>query len=334
MTDPDGRQSGYTESTGSVNQIPGTYYSGDGAVELLIVPLPPDGTYNVQLAGLGGDFNASITVVDSNGKSTNIVSQNLSEGATSSISFQVGNTATTIPVGLGQAAANSVATAIGVVGAFGNLDFRLAFARALNEATSDDVKFDEPDSPTTGLIYWLMISAQVARQQIFGPLWQSLESPVGELLGEAKLPRIAIPSEFVDQFWSQVGQTLTGVPSGIYRLGNMLESVIPTLLPRRIRSTTPRAGEQGQPNTPPVNNGVKSKRSSLERPRSTPNTPPSSEGQAPRPNKPNAAKDKSAQTPDSKKSDEQQVNSSHSYWPWFASKDQRAATTSADRRRA
>lgn len=334
MTDPDGRQSGYTESTGSVNQIPGTYYSGDGAVELLIVPLPPDGTYNVQLAGLGGDFNASITVVDSNGKSTNIVSQNLSEGATSSISFQVGNTATTIPVGLGQAAANSVATAIGVVGAFGNLDFRLAFARALNEATSDDVKFDEPDSPTTGLIYWLMISAQVARQQIFGPLWQSLESPVGELLGEAKLPRIAIPSEFVDQFWSQVGQTLTGVPSGIYRLGNMLESVIPTLLPRRIRSTTPRAGEQSQPNTPPVNNGVKSKRSSLERPRSTPNTPPSSEGQAPRPNKPNAAKDKSAQTPDSKKSDEQQVNSSHSYWPWFASKDQRAATTSADRRRA
>lgn len=88
MTDPDGRQSGYTESTGSVNQIPGTYYSGDGAVELLIVPLPPDGTYNVQLAGLGGDFNASITVVDSNGKSTNIVSQNLSEARQAAFHFR------------------------------------------------------------------------------------------------------------------------------------------------------------------------------------------------------------------------------------------------------
>ena len=112
LTDPDGRQAGYTEGTGVVNQIPGTYYSGDGAVELLIVPLPPDGTYNVQLAGLGGDFNASITVLDSNGTSTNIVSQNLSDGATSSLSFQVGNS--TIPVGQGLAANSGAASAIGV----------------------------------------------------------------------------------------------------------------------------------------------------------------------------------------------------------------------------
>ena len=333
LTDPGGRQSGYTETAGSVNQIPGTYYSGDGAVELLIVPLPANGTYNVQLAGLGGDFNASITVVDSNGTTINIVSQNLSDGETSSVSFQVDNTSTTIPVGLGLAAANASASAIGVVGAFGQFGFRFALAPALEEAASDGFDVDGPDSLPTGLMFWLSVSARVARQQFIEPLWQSLGTPLGNLLGEGELTRIVIPSEFVDQFWSLVGQTLTGVPSGIYRLGNMLESVIPTLVPRRNRLTTPRAGDQGQPNTPPGNNGVKSKRSSLERPRATPTTPPSG-GQTPRPVKPNATKDKSAQTPESKKADNQQSSSHGTHWLWFPFNDEKSAAVPAHRRGA
>ena len=333
LTDPAGRQSGYTESASSVNQIPGTYYSGDGAVELLIVPVPPDGTYNLQLAGLGGDFNASITVVDSNGTTTYIVSQNLSDGATSSVSFQVGNNSTTIPVGLGLTAANAAASAVGVVGAFGNLEFRLALASAIETTTSDGFEFDDRDSLVTGLMSWVTVSARVARQHLLDPLWQSFGSPLGELLGDRTLVPSAIPAEFVDQFWGLVGQTLTGVPSGIYRLGDMLESLLPTLAPRRNRSATPRAGDQGQPNSPPVNNGVKSKRSSLERPRATPATPPSGE-QAPRQGKPNATKDKSAQTPNAKEADHQHSSSHAARWLWFTFPDNKTAAIPANRRSA
>ena len=329
LTDPGDRQSGYTANTGSVNQVPGTYYSGDGAVELLIVPLPPDGTYNVQLAGLGGDFNASVTIVNGDRTTSGVVSD------FSGQFFQNGDVAVQIgegriPVGLGLAAAHAgAASAVGVVGAFDQAEFRLALASALEQATSNEFDLDETDSRATGLMFWLSVSARALRQQVIEPLWQSLGTPLGSLLNEGGLTRIEIPSEFVDQFWSQVGQTLTGIPSGIYRLGNMLESVIPILVPRRIRSTLPRSGDQGQPNSAPGSNGTKARRSSLDRPRVAPPN-----GQAQPPSKPNATKDKSAQTPDSKKVDGQQANTSHTRWLWFTFKDERPTAKPIERRGA
>lgn len=332
LTDPDGRQAGYTEGTGVVNEIPGTYYSGDGAVELLIVPLPPDGTYNVQLAGLGGDFNASITVLDRNGTSTNIVSQTLSEGATSSVSFQVGGNF--IPIGLGLAAAQGGgSSAVGVVGAFGQQDFRLALASAFEQAIVNALQTDGQDAQPPGLMLWLSVSARVVRQQFFEPLWQSLGTPFGDWLSDGRLTPRSIPPELVDQFWSQLGQTLTGVPSGIYRLGDMLESLIPTLLPGRNRSA-PRAGEQGQTNPGPGINGVPARRSSLQRPRSAPTTtPPAGSGQAP-PSNSKATKDKSVQTPATKKVDGQQSSTSHTRWLWFTFKDEKPTAKPTERRGA
>ena len=328
LTDAQNRQSGYTEGTGVVNAIPGTYYSGDGTVELMIVPLPPDGTYNVQLAGLGGDFNASITVLDSNGTSTSIISQSLSDGANSSVSFQVGST--TIPVGLGLAAANSgAASAIGVVGAFGHAEFRLALAAALEDAASEGFNLNDSDSQPTGLLYWLSVSARVARQQFLDPLLQSLGNPLGDLLTDGLAVSRGIPAEFVDQFWSHVGQTLTGVPAGIYRLGDMLESLLPTLVPRRNRVAPPRAGDQGQPRTPPAS-GTKIKRSALERPRVTPPTPSTGNRPATQQTRPNATNDKSAQAPELKKVVNQQTSTTETRWLWFTFKDDKPA----ERRRA
>lgn len=325
LTDPEGRQAGYTEGTGVVNQIPGTYYSGDGTVELLIVPLPPDGTYNVQLAGLGGDFNASITVLDSNGTSTNIVSQALAEGATSSVSFQVGGN-TTIPVGLGLAA-KAATPSVGVVGDFGQREFGLALATAFEDAAANGLEFDGPDSPSTELAFWLTVSARIVRQRFFEPLWQSLGSPFGDWLSEGRLAPRSIPPEIVDQFWSQLGQTLTGVPSSVYRLGDMLENLIPALRANRNRST-PRAGEQGQPNPAPNPNAVRARRSSLERPRTTPppQTPPA--GQAQPSSKPNGTKDKSTQAPEPQKANDQQSRVPRTRWLWFTFKDESAAKPS------
>ncbi|TXT39345.1 MAG: hemagglutinin, partial [Planctomycetota bacterium] len=236
LTDTQGRQSGYTEGTGVVNDIPGTYYSGDGAVELMIVPLPPDGTYNVQLAGLGGDFNASVTILDSNGTSTNILSQSLSDGATSSFSFQVGERAT-IPVGLGLAARAEAASAIGVVGAFGQFGLRLALAIGQDNAERNGLNLDDANTRNSEWMSWLSTTVRVARRELLEPLWQTLESPLGDLWATGLPLPDGIPAEFVDRFWSQVGQSLTGVPSGIYRLGDMLESLLPKPAPGQVNPT-------------------------------------------------------------------------------------------------
>jgi autotransporter-associated beta strand protein len=121
LTDPQNRSTGFTETPqtirgttvqGVVNQIPGTYYSGDGNVEVLVVPLPAAGTYNVQLVGLGnssvsGDFSASVTVVSGTQARTTAISSSLAEGSTTSIAVQVGNGNFVIPLGLGLAAARS-----------------------------------------------------------------------------------------------------------------------------------------------------------------------------------------------------------------------------------
>jgi uncharacterized repeat protein (TIGR01451 family)/CSLREA domain-containing protein len=138
LTDTQFNKSGFTENTGVVNQIPGTYYSGNGAVEVLVVPLPTAGTYNVQLTGVGDGsggssaFNGSATVVRSGmAASTTPLSGSLAEGSTLNVALQVANaTNGPITVGLGLAAANSGnGAAVGVVGAFGQREFNNAVAQ-------------------------------------------------------------------------------------------------------------------------------------------------------------------------------------------------------------
>lgn len=330
LTDTQNRQAGYSANTGVVNQIPGSYYSGDGDVELLVVPLPPDGTYNLQLAGLGGEFNTSVTILDANGTSTSILSQQLADGSTSSFAFEVGGDRT-IPVGLGLAAANSAAVStVGVVGAFGQADLRLALAAAFEQATNNEFNVEDDANAPTGLMFWLSVSARIARQQFLEPLLQSLGSPLEGLLGETLLVTPStIPAELVDQFWSQVGQTLTGVPSGVYRLGNMLESLLPTLLPRRNRPAPPRAGEQGQPNPAP-NNGVRTRRTSFERPRQTPTTTPGGSSQSAPQNKSNAPKPKSADAADAARNENQQSSTPETRWLWFTFKESKPSAKSTN----
>ena len=53
ITDPLGRRLGYTESTGELNEIPFSFYSGNGEVEQFLIPLTLPGEYRVDLIGLG-----------------------------------------------------------------------------------------------------------------------------------------------------------------------------------------------------------------------------------------------------------------------------------------
>lgn len=276
LNDAENRQSGYTANTGVVNQIPGTYYSGDGAVELLIVPTPPDGTYNVQLAGIGGDFNASITVIDGNQATTTTVSSSLANGSTLNVAVQVGNANIPRAVGLGLAAANASA-GVGVIGSLGNQGLELALARAMEQSEAEIWNLDNSDLTPLDRIFALFTIAARAGNEFLEGLRLSLESPFGDLIEWNPDLREALPAVFLDLFWQQLGQTLLGVPAGAYRIGDMLEMIVPTNLRARslLRNSPP--GDQA-----PMPNGTgarprprtRTTRSSFQRTAPAPVNPP------------------------------------------------------------
>ena len=276
LNDTQGRQSGFTESTGVINQIPGTYYSGNGPVELLIVPLPPDGVYNLQLAGLGGPFNAAIAVTVNGETQTTSVSSSLDNGSNLQVSINVGGTVPnspitlTIPVGLGLGgqSGNGNST-FGVVGAndrFARRDFddqEEEEQQSNFELTLDD----SSDSPFAQLVNWIRI-AQTTREKLVRQLFESLDIPFGNLLEPDNGTEQKLTDELVDLFWKRLGQALTGVPAGAYKLGDMLENLLPQNAPRSSRKTPSEQGK-GEPGT----NGKstpKTKRTPDARQRTTP----------------------------------------------------------------
>jgi len=69
VTTPEGRANGFTENSGVVGQSTNSFYSGDGAVELLVIPNASAGIYNLELAGVNnGEFRAAVSRVDSSGQ--------------------------------------------------------------------------------------------------------------------------------------------------------------------------------------------------------------------------------------------------------------------------
>ncbi len=67
LTDPLGRKLGFNRSNGHLNEIPNSFYSGNGGVEQFLIPNPIPGTYTVELEGIDEDVFAAI---GTNGAST------------------------------------------------------------------------------------------------------------------------------------------------------------------------------------------------------------------------------------------------------------------------
>ncbi|MEZ6098439.1 MAG: hypothetical protein R3E01_05655 [Pirellulaceae bacterium] len=60
LTDPLGRRLGYTDEAGYVNEIPGSFYTGDGIFEQFLILDPLDGEYDLELFGLEADVYGGI----------------------------------------------------------------------------------------------------------------------------------------------------------------------------------------------------------------------------------------------------------------------------------
>ena len=68
LTDLESRTVGYTEADGEISEIPRAFYSGDGDVELVVIPAAEQGVYGLQLSGVDtGEFRSTVTLVTADG---------------------------------------------------------------------------------------------------------------------------------------------------------------------------------------------------------------------------------------------------------------------------
>ncbi len=270
VTDPEGRQAGFTAGTGLVNNIPGSYYSGNGAVELLIVPLPVEGTYSLLFAGLGGPFNVAIASSSGSETQSTVVSQSLSDGANLQVSINVGGPSA-IPVGLGLGGNGGTGgfVAFGVVGGDDELARNDAAAKVTEDLISSlELALDESNlSPFDQLVNWIR-SAQATREKIVRDLFESLDLPFGNLLDSDAEAGSKLTEQLIELFWKRLGQSLTGVPAGAFRVGDMLESL---LLKNSSRSSNKTPTERGKNDSGTNGKATpKTKRSTETRPRTVP----------------------------------------------------------------
>lgn len=86
VTDPLGRRLGHTAALGTINEIPGAFYTGDGSLEQFMILDALPGEYKVEQFGLGQDAVAAI-----GGSSTEglLVSEFLGQGETRTFSVTV-----------------------------------------------------------------------------------------------------------------------------------------------------------------------------------------------------------------------------------------------------
>jgi hypothetical protein len=81
LTDLESRTVGYTETAGEVAEVPRAFYSGDGDVELVIIPAADQGVYGLQLSGVGsGEFRAVATLVTADGFTKTILNADTLSG--------------------------------------------------------------------------------------------------------------------------------------------------------------------------------------------------------------------------------------------------------------
>jgi hypothetical protein len=145
LTDLESRTVGYTETSGEVSEVPRAFYSGDGDVELVIIPAAEQGIYGLQLSGVGsGEFRAVATLVTADGFSKTILNADTLTGdAELALDF---TDDTALPI-QGQvienlAALNRASTPVGPVDE-GTLAIADEVAAALSNVVSPDATITE-----------------------------------------------------------------------------------------------------------------------------------------------------------------------------------------------
>lgn len=99
LTDQQGRSTGYTSTSGEVTESPRSYYSGDGRVELVVIPQAAVGLYPLQLSSVGsGEYRSAATLVTDSGTAKTITNSGTLNGEVQlALDFRESTTTTAFP---------------------------------------------------------------------------------------------------------------------------------------------------------------------------------------------------------------------------------------------
>jgi disulfide oxidoreductase YuzD len=250
VTTPEGRSNGFTEAAGMLSQSANSFYSGDGPVELLVIPNASAGVYNLQLEGVGqGNFRAAVSRVDGSGViGTETIEGNLTDNLVVALDFTVA-----IP-GEVAAAADGPALASAEQGeGDGNVGiFSVASTAGSSDSDSDDGDENAQSAAEQigAAIAAAAAEARAAAAAVLNALPQGLSGAIAGLFGLGTPEDGDDPNEpeddgpkLSDLIFEAVGGSLTGAP---VKLGEELIEMLAPLLPFGEDDDSDSEGEEGE----------------------------------------------------------------------------------------
>ncbi|NOX53422.1 MAG: hypothetical protein GXP27_03090, partial [Planctomycetes bacterium] len=298
LTDSQNRSTGFTEQTGVLQQVPGSYYSGDGAVELLVIPQVSGQRYNLLLAGVGsGEVRAAVNLVASGYVQsaqfqTTLVGSTLEVALDFTLPDQIPQTNSAI------AGQTGGPLQVGGIVAPGNqaLAFSAGAARAVQafRESLDATQFSDVSLADLDQLRELASRAGRRSWQVLEELTDSVQSALLELLLPSDREKPESPdrtegeaaqleTSLIDRLWSEVGEALQRTKeeaSGWQELIEFFRQLVPTeqrtppARPERSSQNGSTRSEQHRTPSAPSTQSAQATRTSAPTAASPPTAPP------------------------------------------------------------
>ncbi len=239
LTDVESRTVGYTSPSGEVTEVANAYYSGDAAVELVVIPGADPGIYGLQLAGVGsGEYATAATLVGSDGFAKTQTTSGVLNGEFSLALDLRPNPIADLRTGVFAELAGSARDAAAEQN-FKNLtDTQLAASEEARQALEnlrseirDAALLDSQSLESSGLFGQLLRRVADFGGELRDSLTEELEelfgSPLEDLDGQiepdAKKDGDGDEPDTLDTFWRSLGRTLLGTPGNLLNLSDFFD---------------------------------------------------------------------------------------------------------------
>ena len=220
ITDPQGRQAGHTADRGTFNEIGGNLtFSGDGAVELLVIRNASPGEYQIDFTGVGGVFRGGASLITAAGTQQSTFQGGLT--VSEAVSLSLDYAAPTL---------GTEGTQVAQAGGRGQVFFNVADGNgdgddddALAALSGLDAENESGDlTPREQIIRWID-AVRTNSKALKRVLLDELEP---DWLTEDSLET----QNLLDDFWTGLGQSmLGGIPGQVFQLGQFLGVEVPLL---------------------------------------------------------------------------------------------------------
>ncbi|MDA1164900.1 MAG: autotransporter-associated beta strand repeat-containing protein [Planctomycetota bacterium] len=276
VTTPEGRANGFTENSGVVGQSTNSFYSGDGAVELLVIPNASAGIYNLELAGVNnGTFRAAVSRVDGSG----VIGTETIEGTLASQLELALDFTRSFPNN--QSGNDEAAQAfLALFQQFGGDSDAIALALAtLTHSPGSNADQEQLDNQNDASAQLQAAAAAVlAHAKLFanalqGALPDWVDSGLAGAFGQSNLTARGVEtgsdssSAMRDFFWESVGRGVLGLPGGVTDVLDLLNPLMPTSDETKTASDEADGNDTENDGTPATDGDEESKKERADAPR-------------------------------------------------------------------